>query len=151
MLKYNLSQINIITKKILSKLSGQDSILLYGELGSGKTTFARSLINQVQKKNKVDLTEVPSPTFNLLYEYEIKSLKIMHYDLYRLKTNKEVDQLGIFEETGNTLSIIEWPEKMDKKTKNRLEIKFFYEHEEQNRKLEIDGFGKWKSFKINVI
>ncbi len=151
MLKYNLSQINIITKKILSKLSGQDSILLYGELGSGKTTFARSLINQVQKKNKVDLTEVPSPTFNLLYEYEIKSLKIMHYDLYRLKTNKEVDQLGIFEETGNTLSIIEWPEKMDKKTKNRLEIKFFYEHEEQNRKLEIDGFGKWKSFKINAI
>ena len=75
----------------------------------------------------------------------------MHYDLYRLKTNKEVDQLGIFEETGNTLSIIEWPEKMDKKTKNRLEIKFFYEHEEQNRKLEIDGFGKWKSFKINAI
>ena len=87
MLKYNLSQINTISKKILSNLSQTDCIFLFGELGSGKTTFARNLINHLQEKNKVDKTEVPSPTFNLLYEYEVKSLKIMHYDLYRLKTD----------------------------------------------------------------
>ena len=111
MLKYNLSQINIISKKILLNLSKTDCVFLFGELGSGKTTFARSLINQLQEKNGVDKTEVPSPTFNLLYEYEIKSLKVMHYDLYRLKTNKEIEQLGIFEDSKNIISVIEWPEK----------------------------------------
>ena len=117
MLKYSLSQINIISKKILSKLSQTDYIFLFGELGSGKTTFARSLINQLQEKYKIDKTEVPSPTFNLLYEYEVKSLKIKHYDLYRLKNDKEIQQLGIFEDTTNVLSIVEWPENIKKKLK----------------------------------
>ena len=91
MLKYNLSQIDAISKKILSNLSNTDCIFLFGELGSGKTTFTRSLINELQEKNKVHKTEVLSPTFNLLHEYEIKSLKVMHYDLYRLKKNKEIE------------------------------------------------------------
>ena len=151
MLKYNLSQINVISKKVLLNLSKTDCIFLFGELGSGKTTFARSLINQLQKKNKVSQTEVLSPTFNLLHEYEIKSLKVLHYDLYRLKTNKEVDQLGIFEDNKNVITIIEWPEKMKKKTVNRLEISFYYESDAENRKINLKGFGKWKNFKLNAI
>ena len=151
MLKYNLSQIDTISKKILLNLSKTDCIFLFGELGSGKTTFARSLINQLQEKNKVDKTEVPSPTFNLLYEYEIKSLKVMHYDLYRLKTNKEVEQLGIFEDSKNIISVIEWPEKMKKKIENRLEITFYHETDEESRKIKFEGFGKWKNFKLNAI
>tara|TARA_B100002052_G_scaffold292366_1_gene313835 strand:- start:2529 stop:2984 length:456 start_codon:yes stop_codon:yes gene_type:complete len=151
MLKYSLSQINIISKKILSKLSQTDYIFLFGELGSGKTTFARSLINQLQEKYKIDKTEVPSPTFNLLYEYEVKSLKIKHYDLYRLKNDKEIQQLGIFEDTTNVLSIVEWPEKIKKKIENRLEITFYYESDLEDRKIKIEGFGKWKNFKINAI
>ena len=151
MLKYNLSQIDIISKKILLNLSKTDCIFLFGELGSGKTTFARSLINQLQEKNKVDKTEVPSPTFNLLYEYEIKSLKVMHYDLYRLKTNKEIEQLGIFEDSKNIISVIEWPEKMKKKIENRLEITFYHETDEESRKIKFEGFGKWKNFKLNAI
>ena len=114
MLKYKLFQIENISKKILLNLSKTDCLLLFGELGSGKTTFTRSLINQIQEKNKVAKTEVPSPTFNLLYEYEIKSFKVMHYDLYRLKTKKEIEQLGIFEDSKNIISVIEWPEKMKK-------------------------------------
>ena len=151
MLKYNLSQIDIISKKVLSKLSKQDCIFLFGELGSGKTTFTRSLINQIQEKNKVAKTEVPSPTFNLLYEYEIKSLKVMHYDLYRLKTNKEIEQLGIFEDSKNIISVIEWPEKMKKEIKNRLEITFYHETDEESRKIKFEGFGKWKNFKLDEI
>ncbi len=151
MLKYNLSQINVISKKVLLNLSKTDCIFLFGELGSGKTTFARSLINQLQEKNKVNKTQVPSPTFNLLYEYEIKSLKVMHYDLYRLKTNKEIEQLGIFEDSSNLISIIEWPEKMKKKTENRLELTFCYEKDKESRKIKFKGFGKWKSFKPNAI
>ena len=151
MLKYNLSQIDIISKKIVSGLSMSDCIYLFGELGSGKTTFARSFINQLQKKNKVDKTEVLSPTFNLLYEYEIKSFKVMHYDLYRLKSNKEIEQLGIFDDTLDVILIIEWPEKMKKKIKNRLEITFYYETDDSNRKIKLQGFGKWKNFRLNAI
>ena len=151
MLKYNLSQIDTISKKILSNLSNTDCIFLFGELGSGKTTFARSLINELQKKNKVNKTEVLSPTFNLLYEYEIKSLKVMHYDLYRLKAIKEVDQLGIFEHSENVITIVEWPEKIKKNVENRLEITFYYETDVESRKLKFQGFGKWKNFKLNAI
>ena len=151
MLKYKLSQIDSIAKKILLNLSKTDSIFLFGELGSGKTTFTRSLINQIQEKNKVAKTEVPSPTFNLLYEYEIKSLKVMHYDLYRLKTKKEIEQLGIFEDSKNIISIIEWPEKMQKGIENRLEITFYHETDEESRKIKFDGFGKWKNFKLDAI
>tara|TARA_Y100001970_G_scaffold213929_1_gene261551 strand:+ start:60 stop:515 length:456 start_codon:yes stop_codon:yes gene_type:complete len=151
MLKYKLSQIDSIAKKILLNLSKTDSIFLFGELGSGKTTFTRSLINQIQEKNKVAKTEVPSPTFNLLYEYEIKSLKVMHYDLYRLKTKKEIEQLGIFEDSKNIISIIEWPEKMQKEIENRLEITFYHETDEESRKIKFDGFGKWKNFKLDAI
>ena len=151
MLKYNLSQLDNISKKILLKLSETDCIFLFGELGSGKTTFTRSLINQLQIKNEVNETEVPSPTFNLLYEYEMKSLKVMHYDLYRLKTNKEIEQLGIFEDSTNIISIIEWPEKMKKKIENRLEITFYYEPDVESRKIKFCGFGKWKNFKLNAI
>ena len=151
MLKYNLSQIDTISKKILSNLSDTDCIFLFGELGSGKTTFTRSLINELQKKNTVDKTEVLSPTFNLLYEYEIKSLKVMHYDLFRLEATKEVDQLGIFENKKNIITIVEWPEKIKKRVENRLEITFYYEIDEENRKLKIKGFGKWKNFKLDAI
>jgi len=151
MLKYNLSQLDTISKKILLKLSKMDCIFLFGELGSGKTTFVRSLIHQLQEKNKIHKTEVPSPTFNLLYEYEIKSLKVMHYDLYRLKTNKEIDQLGIFEDSKNVVTIIEWPEKMKKNIESRLEITFYYESDAESRKIQFQGFGKWKNFKLNAI
>ena len=151
MLKYNLSQLDTISKKILLNLSKTDCIFLFGELGSGKTTFVRSLIHQLQEKNKIDKTEVPSPTFNLLYEYEIKSLKVMHYDLYRLKTNKEIEQLGIFEDSTNIVSMIEWPEKMKKKIENRLEITFYHETESESRKIKLQGFGKWKNFRLDAI
>ena len=151
MLKYKLSQLDIISKKILSNLSSTDCLFLLGELGSGKTTFTRSLIHQLQEKNKVNKTEVLSPTFNLLYEYEIKSIKVMHYDLYRLKAVKEIDQLGIFENLKNAITIIEWPEIIKKDIEDRLEISFYYEKELENRKIDFKGFGKWKNFKLNAI
>ena len=151
MLKYKLSQLDIISKKILSNLSSTDCLFLLGELGSGKTTFTRSLIHQLQEKNKVNKTEVLSPTFNLLYEYEIKSIKVMHYDLYRLKIAKEIDQLGIFENLENAITIIEWPEIIKKDIEDRLEISFYYEKELENRKIDFKGFGKWKNFKLNAI
>ena len=151
MLKYKLSQIGKISEKVLSKVSKIDCIFLFGELGSGKTTFTRSLINKLQDKKKVSKTEVLSPTFNLLYEYDIKSFKVMHYDLYRLENTKDIDQLGIQESFKNSITIIEWPEKIKKPNKNRLEITFYYEKASRIRKLKLKGFGKWKDFQINAI
>ena len=151
MLKYNLSQIDTISKKISLSLSKNDCIFLYGELGSGKTTFVRSLVHQLQKKNKIKQTEVVSPTFSLLHEYEIKSLKVMHYDLYRLKKSKELNKLGIFQENNKVITIIEWPEIIKKTIINRLEITFYHQKEPESRKLRIKGYGKWKKFKLNAI
>ena len=151
MLKYNLSQIDSISKKISLLLSKSDCIFLFGELGSGKTTFVRSLIHQLQEKYKIDKSEVTSPTFNLIHEYEIKSLKIMHYDLYRLNKSKEINQIGIFQEDEKVITIVEWPEIIDKVIKNRLEITFYHEDQPQIRKIKIKGYGRWKGFKLDAV
>ena len=71
-------------QKILKKLENGDWIFLIGEIGVGKTTFTRYLINNLQNQKGLKETEVLSPTFNLLYEYEIKDLKIIR-DFYRIK------------------------------------------------------------------
>ena len=75
----------------------------------------------------------------------------MHYDLYRLEAIKEIDQLGIFENSENVITIVEWPEKIKKNVKNRLEITFYYENSEEKRKVDFKGFGKWKNFKLDAI
>ncbi len=149
----SLEQLNSISKKIADKISKNDFIFLYGEIGTGKTTFTRSFINYLQRKEKILETEVLSPTFNLVYEYEIKNLKIMHYDLFRLKTPKETKQLGIFEENEDSIKIIEWPKLLENiiQKKDRLEINFKYTESDNERNINLLGFGKWKDFKINGI
>ena len=91
MIVKSLDHLNQISKTISQKLENGDCIFLIGEIGVGKTTFTRHLINNLQNQEGVKETEVLSPTFNLLYEYEIKDLKIMHYDLYRIKKINEID------------------------------------------------------------
>ena len=90
-----------LADKILKKLKVGDIIFLYGEIGVGKTTFIKYLINGFQNKNKLKLTEVTSPTFNLLNEYQINQIKINHYDLFRLKSVEETKNLGLFENNTN--------------------------------------------------
>ena len=142
----SLDQLSQISLKIIKKINDQDCILLFGEIGVGKTTLTRAIINNLQIQNKQNETAVLSPTFNLVYEYEIKNLKIMHYDLYRLKTEKEVQQLGVFDQDKNSIKIIEWAEILKDKQNNRLEIYLTYKIEENLRNIEFKGFGKWKDF-----
>ena len=89
------------TSKFIKKFK---TIFLYGELGVGKTTFVKYLINNLQKKEKTKITEIPSPTFNIVYEYRIKKKRIQHFDLYRLKNKKECLNIGLFED--DNLSLI---------------------------------------------
>ena len=92
----SLEHLNFFFKKVANNLNEKDCIFLIGEIGVGKTTFTRFLINYLQKKEDSKISEVLSPTFNLLYEYDLKEYKIMHYDLYRLKEEKELKILVFF-------------------------------------------------------
>ena len=142
----SLDQLNQVTLKIIKKINKEDCILLFGEIGTGKTTLTRALINNLQNQNKQVETEVLSPTFNIVYEYEISKLKIMHYDLYRLKTEKDVQQLGIFNQSTKSIKVIEWAEIIKDKPDDRLEVYISYKKEQNMRKIDFKGFGKWKQF-----
>ena len=150
MIVKSLEHLNQISKSILKKLENGDCIFLIGEIGVGKTTFTRFLINNLQNQKGLKETEVLSPTFNLLYEYEIKDLKIMHYDLYRIKKAAELDHLGIFSENEKTVKIIEWPDLIKTPLINKLEIHLEYGENNNERKMKINGLGKWKDFKNEV-
>ena len=125
--------------KFLNKLKPGNKVFLYGEMGVGKTTFVRYLINGFQKKNKLRLTEVTSPTFNLLCEYNINNLTIKHYDLYRLKNEREIDSLGLFEEEPDSIILVEWPEIVKRDLKNLIKLYFSYENDYQKRFVQIKG------------
>jgi tRNA threonylcarbamoyladenosine biosynthesis protein TsaE len=140
-----------LAKKIQTKLKLGDVVFLYGEIGVGKTTFTRNFINHLQKQKGVKETEVLSPTFNLLYEYDIKNLKVMHYDLYRIKNSKDLDQLGIFKENFSSIKIFEWPELIETNLENRLELHLKYSNNENERELNIVGHGKWKDINKNEL
>ena len=147
----SLENLNSITNKILQEISENDCIFLIGEIGVGKTTFTRYFINYLQQKKGVKQTEVLSPTFNLLYEYDIKNLKVMHYDLYRIKNKKELTELGIFGEGINSIKIIEWPELVETNLPNRLELHLKHSDNENERELSVVGFGKWKEINKNEL
>ena len=134
--------------KIINK---GDIIFLYGEIGTGKTTFARFFINHLESENKIKNSDILSPTFNIVYDYEVGDLKILHYDLYRLNNYKDILQLGIFEASRDHIIIVEWPELIKTKPKDRIEIFFHYSKLMNSRKIKIAGLGKWKDFKFNEI
>ena len=150
MIVKSLEHLNQISKKILQKLENGDSIYLIGEIGVGKTTLTKYLINNMQSQKGLKETEVLSPTFNLLYEYEIKDLKIMHYDLYRIKKAEELVHLGIFSENEKTIKIVEWPDLIKTPLTNNLEIHLEYGKNDNERKIKIHGLGKWKDFENEI-
>ena len=125
--------------KFLNKIKPGDIIFLYGEIGVGKTTFVRYLVNNFQKQNKLEITEVTSPTFNLLSEYQINQIKINHYDLFRLKSPEEINNLDLFGDSKNSITLIEWPQMIKEKPKNLIELFFEYEKNHQTRSIQIKG------------
>ena len=128
-----------LANKILKKIKLGDIVFLYGEIGVGKTTFVRHFINAFQKKNKLKPTEVTSPTFNLLNEYQINKTKINHYDLFRLKSTDELKNLDIFSDSLNVITMIEWPQLIKEKPKNLIELIFKYEDDHKKRFVQIKG------------
>ena len=128
-----------LARKIQKKLRLGDVLFLYGEIGAGKTTFVRYLINFYEKKNKVKLSEVTSPTYNLLNEYHINKIQINHYDLYRLKLANELDELNLFKDNSNIITLVEWPQIVKTKPKHLIELNFEYDDDYKRRYVQIKG------------
>ena len=138
------SKIDISDQKSLLEVAGKlanlvdkgDIFLLYGQIGVGKTTFARFLINNLEIKNTLNKSDVLSPTFNILNEYQINNLIIKHFDLYRIKNKTELSNLGLFEDE-EAVKIIEWPEILEPIKINKIAFHFSYSNDFKNRNLII--------------
>ena len=128
-----------LAKKISKKIKLGDIIFLYGDIGVGKTTFIKYLINSFQRKNKLKITEVTSPTFNLLNEYKINQIKINHYDLFRIKSDKELINLDLFGESQDSITLIEWPQIIKEKPNHLIELEFQYKNDYKKRSVFIKG------------
>ena len=125
----NLQTLNKFANKLAVITKPSDIILLQGELGVGKTTFTRFWINALHRKMKMlPPSSIKSPTFPIMISYDLKNYEVYHYDLYRLKNTKELNELDIFENFTNNVSIVEWPEILMKglKKKNYYLIKFSF-------------------------
>ena len=128
-----------LAKKFSKILKKGDIVFFYGEIGVGKTTFIRHLVNHLQMTNHLNLTEVTSPTFNLVNEYDVGIFVIQHYDLYRLKSSDETKNIGSLENQKEIITLVEWPEKIDNKIDNKIDLFFEYTEDMNKRFLSIKG------------
>ena len=146
----SLKDLHKFTNKISEIILPGDYLFLFGEIGVGKTTFARQLINVFELKNNIKKSEVPSPTFNILFEYELKDFIIKHYDLYRLKNEEEIKNLELFEIEEKNITLIEWPELIKNKPINRIDLFFKYTKDMKQRVLDIKLTGRLKKYDFKV-
>ena len=108
---WDLSELEKLSTNLCKDISVGDIYLFQGELGAGKTTFIRLLINNLFVLNNLPKpSSITSPTFPILITYELNSSQIYHYDLYRVKSLKELEELDFFENLNNNITFIEWPE-----------------------------------------
>jgi tRNA threonylcarbamoyladenosine biosynthesis protein TsaE len=128
-----------LAKRFSRTLHIGDVVYFNGEIGVGKTTFIRHLINNLQQLNKINLTEVTSPTFNLVNEYDVGNFIIHHYDLYRLSDYSEIKNIGLFENKEEIVTLIEWPEKIKETINNKIDLFFEYNDDLNKRYLTIKG------------
>ena len=133
-----------ITSSIHKILLPGDVIFLYGQIGVGKTTFVRLLVNDYENEKKLKKSEVLSPTFNIVFEYDIRDFTIEHYDLYRIKNEKEIKNIGLFANLKQNITIVEWPELIKNKPINRIDLFFEYTRDMNERTLTIKTSGRLK-------
>ncbi len=102
------------------------------------------LINSFENEKKLKKSEVLSPTFNIVFEYKIKEFTIKHFDLYRLKNDNDVKNIGLYENLEQSITLIEWPELIKNKPENRLDLFFEYKEDYNERSLIIKTNGRLK-------
>ena len=140
------SKIDITSEKLTKELAkdftkylkGGECVLLYGEMGVGKTTFVKYFINEYQKVNNLIQTEITSPTFSLLNEYQVKDIRIKHYDLFRINRKEDINNLDIFEKDNKLITLIEWPHLIaDKQDIKFITLTFNYLNQLNDRTVDI--------------
>jgi tRNA threonylcarbamoyladenosine biosynthesis protein TsaE len=114
----SLQELDLLAQALKDEIIKNKVLLLYGEMGSGKTTFISALCKVLDCKD-----EVSSPTYGLVNEYRIQNSKIYHFDLFRLKSKEEVLDIG-FEDylDQNAICIIEWPQLVEEYIEAGLKI-----------------------------
>ncbi|UCH74219.1 MAG: tRNA (adenosine(37)-N6)-threonylcarbamoyltransferase complex ATPase subunit type 1 TsaE [Rhodospirillales bacterium] len=121
-------------------LRAGDVVALYGDLGSGKTTFARALIRALTGETE----DVPSPTFTLVQSYTAPAFEIWHFDLYRLDRPEDAVELGIEEAMAEGVTLIEWPARLGAwLPARRLEVRLAYADADTARIATLAGTGDW--------
>jgi len=127
-----------LAKEFTKYLKGGEFVFLYGEMGVGKTTFVKYFINEYQKINNLTQTEITSPTFSLLNEYQVKDIRIKHYDLFRINRKEDINNLDIFEKDNKLITLIEWPQLIaDKQDIKFITLTFNYSNQLNDRTVDI--------------
>ena len=127
-----------LAKEFTKYLKGGEFVFLYGEMGVGKTTFIKYFINEYQKINNLTQTEITSPTFSLLNEYQVKDIRIKHYDLFRINRKEDINNLDIFEKDNTLITLIEWPQLIaDKQDIKFVTLTFNYLNQLNDRTVDI--------------
>ena len=127
-----------LAKEFTKYLKGGEFVFLYGEMGVGKTTFVKYFINEYQKINNLTQIEIPSPTFSLLNEYQVKDIRIKHYDLFRINRKEDINNLDIFEKDNKLITLIEWPQLIaDKQDIKFITLTFNYLNQLNDRTVDI--------------
>lgn len=127
-----------LAKEFTKYLKGGEFVFLYGEMGVGKTTFVKYFINEYQKINNLTQTEITSPTFSLLNEYQLKDIRIKHYDLFRINRKEDINNLDIFEKDNKLITLIEWPQLIaDKQDIKFITLTFNYLNQLNDRTVDI--------------
>ena len=127
-----------LAKEFTKYLKGGEFVFLYGEMGVGKTTFVKYFINEYQKINNLTQTEITSPTFSLLNEYQVKDIRIKHYDLFRINRKEDINNLDIFEKDNKLITLIEWPQLIaDKQDIKFITLTFNYLNQLTDRTVDI--------------
>ena len=127
-----------LAKEFTKYLKGGEFVFLYGEMGVGKTTFVKYFINEYQKTNNLTQSEITSPTFSLLNEYQVKDTRIKHYDLFRIKRKEDINNLDIFEKDNKLITLIEWPQLIaDKQDIKFITLTFNYLNQLNDRTVDI--------------
>ena len=144
----SIRELKKIADKIKKILLPGDVVFLHGEIGVGKTTFARLLINGFESEKKLKKSEILSPTFNIVFEYQIQEFTIKHFDLYRLKNSNDIKNVGLFENLEQSITLIEWPELIINKPENRFDLFFKYAEDYNERSLIIKTNGRLKNYEF---
>ena len=127
-----------LAKEFTKYLKGGEFVFLYGEMGVGKTTFVKYFINEYQKINNLTQSEITSPTFSLLNEYQVKDIRIKHYDLFRINRKEDINNLDIFEKDNKLITLIEWPQLIaDKQGMKFITLTFNYLNQLNDRTVDI--------------